>query len=127
MPGFWRRNAAPTSSVTVTLTLVWISKSSIDLPFPARANPTSSCSRYSGMRPGTKPRGRMPSASSPASRRFASPPVPSQIGSFGFMCRIDFSGLPRPIAPGPVYGSEISRPSCETGSRRSKILRMIEM
>ena len=52
-------------------------------------------------------------------------PVPSQIGSRGFMWRIEVSGLPTPSAPGPVYGSEISRPWCETGSLRSNTLRMI--
>ena len=60
------------------------------------------------------------------SRTLLSVPVPSQMGIFGFMCRIDLRGLPIPIAPSPRKGSEISRPSWVTGSSRAKILRMID-
>jgi len=64
---------------------------------------------------GTKPSGSQPSAISAVSLTLASVPVPSQIGSRGFMWRIGMSGLPTPSAPGPVYGSEISRPRVRDG------------
>ena len=74
---------------------------------------------------GTNPSGSQPSATSAVSFTLASVPVPSQMGSRGFMCRIDISGLPTPSAPGPVYGSAISGPSWRTGSFRSSTLRMM--
>ena len=64
------------------------------------------------MRAGVKPRGSQPSATSAVSFTVASPPVPSQIGMLGFICKMDVSGLARPAEPGPVYGSAISWPSC---------------
>jgi hypothetical protein len=51
---------------------------------------------------GTKPSGSQPSAISAVSFTLASVPVPSQMGSRGFMWRMDMSGLPTPSAPGPV-------------------------
>ena len=51
--------------------------------------------------PGTKASGNQPSAISAVSFTLLSVPVPSQMGIFGFMWRIDFSGLPMPMAPSP--------------------------
>ena len=41
-------------------------------------------------------------------------------------CRIDFSALPSPIAPGPSNGNESSAPRCSTGASRSTTCRRIE-
>ena len=54
------------------------------------------------MRPGAKPRGSQPSATSAVSFTVDSPPVPSQIGMSGRMCRIEVRGLASPAEPGPV-------------------------
>ena len=113
------------SSVMATSARGWISKSAKPLAPPARRKPSSSHGRSIGMSRGTKPSGSQPSAISAVSLTLASVPVPSQIGSRGFMWRIGMRGLPTPSAPGPVYGSEISRPACATGSLRSNTLRMI--
>ena len=54
------------------------------------------------MLPGTKPNGSQPSAISAVSFTFASVPVPSQIGSFGFVCRIDFRVFSSKSSSSPV-------------------------
>ncbi len=54
------------------------------------------------MRAGVKPSGSQPSAISAVSFTVDSPPVPSQIGMSGRMCRIDVRGLASPADPGPV-------------------------
>ena len=51
--------------------------------------------------PGTNASGNQPSAISAVSRTLLSLPVPSQMGMLGFMWRMDFSGLPTPMAPSP--------------------------
>ena len=130
MPGFWAAQRAgdvvgdPHPDLGLDLEVV---PALVATGGRARAKPSSSHGRYSSIRPGTKCIGSHPSHSSAVRRTVASAPEPSQIGRFGSPWRIDRSGLPSPIAPGPVYGSEISRPSCSTGSLRSKILRMIWM
>ena len=68
--------------------------------------------------------GSQPSAISPVKRTIVSVPVPSQTGMFGFMCRMDFNGLPMPSAPSPMKGNEISRPSWLTISRRNVFFTM---
>jgi hypothetical protein len=97
-----RASAPLTSSVIATSARAWISKSPKPLPPPARRKPSSSQGRSIGISRGTKPSGSQPSAISAVSFTLASVPVPSQIGRRGFMWRIDTSGLPTPVAPGPV-------------------------
>ena len=80
----------------------------------------------SASRRGTKPSGSQPSAISAVSFTLASVPVPSQIGSRGFMCRIDVSGLPTPERAGAGVGQrDLAARRGRTGSLRSKTLRMI--
>jgi hypothetical protein len=90
------------SSVMVTPTLAWISKSAQPLPLPARRKPSSIQGAMVGSEPGANRSGRIPWPSSAHSRVVPSPPAPSQIGRSGSVCRMDLSGLPSPLEPGPV-------------------------
>ena len=50
---------------------------------------------------GVSPIGSQPSATSAVSATLAGPPAATKIGRSGLVCRIDFSGLPTPVASGP--------------------------
>ena len=50
---------------------------------------------------GVSPIGSQPSATSAVSATLAGPPAAMKIGMSGFVCRIDLSGLPTPVASAP--------------------------
>lgn len=73
---------------------------------------------YTSVRIGDQYSGSQPSAIRVVCAMFLGPSAPSSTGSpdrSGWV--IGFSGLPSPVASGPLYGWEWNRPSSSTGPR----------
>ena len=65
--------------------------------------------------------GKNPSATSADAETPLCVIVAAYIGISSSQCRILFSGLPRPVAPAPVYGREYIFPSKDNGASLAKI------